>query len=373
MEVIMNKAERYIEYSMEHFKNYKEDWNYEDGCVLMGCVQLFQATGDKRYQEFVLNYLEGFIREDGTIVNYEEDKFNIDSINPGKVLFSAYEWTGETKYLEAVERLMNQVRQQPRTGCGNFWHKKIYPNQIWLDGLYMAQPFYMAYETRLGKKENYNDIINQFKNVRKYLYNENKGLYYHAYDEAREQFWADKATGTSPNFWLRSMGWYLMALVDVMSEMDETIFEQYKVLEELLREAVKGILTYQDEESSLFYQVIDRSDKKENYLETSGSAMIGYAILKGCRLGALLKEKYQSIGEAIVASITERMIMEEKGAWTLNGICSVAGLGPADNLRRDGSVDYYLSEPIVSNDHKGMGAYFMAVAEKLLIDKKGHE
>ncbi len=368
----MNKAEQYIEYSIKHFKKFKDDWNYEDGCVLTGCAQLYRATGDRRYQDFVLNYLDGFIQDNGAIANYEEEKYNIDCINPGKALYDAYEWTGEEKYLKAIERLLNQLRHQPRTKCGNFWHKKIYPYQIWLDGLYMAQPFYMAYETRLGKKENYNDIITQFNNVRKYLYNENKGLYYHAYDEAREQFWADKVTGTSPNFWLRSMGWYLMALVDVMSEMDETIFEQYKVLEELLREAVKGILKYQDEESGLFYQVIDRPDIKENYLETSGSIMIGYVILKGCRLGALLKEKYQAIGEAIIASLTDRMIEEEKGIWRLKGICSVAGLGPADNPRRDGSIEYYLSEPIVCDDHKAMGAYFMATAELLMLHGKGY-
>ncbi len=370
MNGIENKARQYIEYCLKHFKGYKENWNYEDGCILTGCAQLYEATGDQRFQKLVLEYLKNFIREDGTIANYEEEKYNIDSINSGKVLFAAYGWTGEEKYRRAIEVLMNQLRHQPRTKCGSFWHKKIYPNQIWLDGLYMAQPFYMAYETRLGKKENYNDIVRQFKNVRQYLYDQQKGLYYHAYDEARELFWADKTTGTSPNFWLRSMGWYLMALVDVMSEMDETIFEQYKVLEDLLREAVRGILQYQDKESSLFYQVIDRADAEGNYLETSGSAMIGYAILKGCRLGALLKEKYQPVGEAIAASLTERRIIEEDGAWRLTGICSVAGLGPADNLRRDGSVEYYLSEPVVGDDHKGMGAYLMMIAEELLLHSR---
>lgn len=364
---ILNKTNQYISDSLKNFKNDTDYWNYEDGCVLMGCAQLYQATGDESYRNFVLTYLEGFIRGDGSIANYEKDKFNIDSINPGKILFYAYEWTGEEKYRKAIDILMEQVKNQPRTKCGNFWHKKIYTNQIWLDGLYMAQPFYMMYETKLGKKENYMDIIGQFKNVRQYLFDENKGLYYHAYDEAKEQFWADKVTGKSPNFWLRSMGWYLMALVDVMSEMDEAIFEQYKVLEDLLREAVTGILRYQDPENKLFYQVIDRADVKENYLETSGSAMVGYAILKGCRMGALLKDKYQAQGEAIVDSLSALMLIEEAGIIKLKGICSVAGLGPADNHRRDGSVEYYLSEPVVCDDHKGMGAYFMAYAQKLLL------
>lgn len=363
----MLKLEQYITYSLRHFTEYKKNWNYEDGCVLMGCVQLYQATGEKSYQEFILKYLDKFIQEDGTIINYEKDKYNIDSINSGKVLFYAYEWTGEEKYRKAIEVLMDQLRNQPRTKCGNFWHKLIYPNQIWLDGLYMAQPFYMRYETKFGKKEHYNDIIEQFKNVRTYLYDENKGLYCHAYDAAKEQIWADKKTGMSPNFWLRSMGWYLMALIDVMSEMDETIFEHYKVLEGVFREAVKGILAYQDANGKMFYQVIDRADVKENYLETSGSAMVGYAILKGCRMGALLKDKYQAIGEEIVDSITKNMLIEEEGILKLSGICSVAGLGPVDNPRRDGSVEYYLSEPVVCDDHKGMGAYMMAYAQKLML------
>lgn len=360
------KFDRFITNYLTHFQGEKKKWNYEDGCVLMGCVQLYQATGEKRYQEFVMDYLKDYITEDGTILFYEEEKYNIDSINTGKTLFYAYEWSGQEKYRIAIEALMDQLRNHPRTMGGNFWHKKIYPYQIWLDGLYMAQPFYMMYETKFEGKEHYDDIIEQFENVKKYLYNEDKGLYYHAYDEAKEQFWANKETGTSPNFWLRSMGWYLMALIDVMSEMDETIFEHYKVLEELFREGIKGILQYQDHKSKLFYQVIDRADIKGNYLETSGSAMIGYAILKGCNLGVLLKDKYQEIGEGIVTSLTENMLIEIDKTLRLSNICSVAGLGPANNSRRDGSVDYYLSEPIICDDQKGVGAYMMAYAQKLM-------
>ena len=361
------KFKRYMDDFLTHFQGEMKKWNYEDGCVLMGCVQLYQATGDKRYQELVLNYLNDYITKDGKILYYEEEKYNIDSIHTGKVLFYAYEWTKEERYQKGIEVLMNQLHNQPRTQSGNFWHKKIYPDQIWLDGLYMAQPFYMMYETKYNKKENYRDIIEQFKNVRKYLYNEEKGLYYHGYDESRKVFWADKVTGKSKNFWLRSMGWYLMALIDTMDEMDESVFEQYKVLEELFREAVRGVLKYQDKSSGLFYQIIDRKDIKENYLETSGSAMIGYALLKGCRIGALIKEKYLKTGEEIVDALTEHMLMEEEGTLKLSHICSVAGLGPENDLRRDGSVAYYLSEPVVRDDHKGVGAYMMAYAQKLMV------
>lgn len=350
-----------------HFQGEMKKWNYEDGCVLMGWVQLYQVTGEKKYQEFVLKYLEEYITRTGEIQYYQEEKYNIDSIHTGKVLFYAYEWTGEERYRKGIEVLRNQLKNQPRTNSGSFWHKKIYPNQIWLDGLYMAQPFYMMYETKYNKKENYIDMIEQFKNARKYLYHEEKKLYYHAYDESREAFWADKETGQSKNFWLRSMGWYLMALIDTMDEMDESIFEQYKVLEDLFKEAVRGILKYQDKSSKLFYQVIDRKDVETNYLETSGSAMIGYAILKGCRMGALLKEKYQSIGEEIVDALTEKMIIEQGDRLKLSNICSVAGLGPQMDTRRDGSVEYYLSEPVVCDDHKGVGAYMMAYAQKLML------
>ena len=365
------KAEKFIKDYLQNFKKHKDAWNYEDGCILMGCVQLYQVTGDGFYQQTVLNYLDDFIREDGTINNYEKEKYNIDNINSGKVLFYAYEWTKEKKYLSAIEHLMEQLTEHPRTKSGNFWHKKIYPNQIWLDGLYMAQPFYMMYETRYHKKENYADIITQFQNVRKYMFNEEKSLYYHGYDETKSIFWANKETGNSPNFWLRSMGWYLMALIDVMDEMDEAIFEQYMVLEELFREAVRGILKYQDKDSNLFYQVIDHPEEKGNYLETSGSVMVAYAIIKGCLLGALLKEKYLQRGLDILDAITDKMLIEENGRLTLSRNCAVAGLGPEGDTRRDGSVAYYLSEPVICNDHKGIGAYIMAYAEQLKVRNGG--
>lgn len=355
----------YIDNYIFNYKNYKSYWNYEDGCVLMGCLQLYLATGNEKYYVFVINYVNNFIDEDGTINNYKLDSLSLDNINTGKVLFFIYKKTKIEKYKKAIIFLMGQLKRCPRTNCGNFWHKKIYPNQIWLDGLYMAQPFYMQYETIFNNKENYNDIILQFDNVRRFMYNDKKCLYYHGYDEAKIQPWADKITGLSHNFWLRSMGWYLMAEIDVIDSMSIEIFEQYKKLCDNFKKDIKGILKYQDKTSKLFYQIIDRSDVKDNYTETSGSAMIAYSIMKGCRLGVLSKEKYASVGIEIMESLILNKLVEEKGKLVLKDICWVAGLGPGSN--RDGSVEYYLSEEIVSNDSKGVGPFMMAYAQMLML------
>ncbi|NLP34624.1 MAG: glycosyl hydrolase family 88 [Clostridiales bacterium] len=361
----METVSKFIKNYLDRYCNFKEYWNYEDGCVLIGCVQLYKATKDPYYKEFIIRYMKDFIRPDGGINGFDKEEYNIDSINSGKVLFFLYEETGEDKYRYAIDTLMGQLAAHPRTKCGNFWHKKRYPNQIWLDGLYMAQPFYMAYETEFNQKQGYNDIINQFENVRKNLYNNDKGLYYHAYDEAKIQYWANKETGLSPNFWLRSMGWYLMAIIDTMDEISIEIFEHYKRLEELFKEAIKGILQYQDKESKLFYQVIDKAEIDGNYLETSGSAMIAYAILKACRKDVLHKEKYQFIGEEILNKLVEYKLVEKDGNIHLSGICSVAGLGPGEE--RDGSIEYYLSEKVVCDDPKGVGPFMMAYAQWLML------
>ncbi|MBQ8843127.1 MAG: glycoside hydrolase family 88 protein, partial [Ruminiclostridium sp.] len=182
----------YINNFLNNYQHYKEYWNYEDGCVLMGCQQLYEATGEKKYLDFILTYLDPLVEEDGIISNYEFGKHNIDGFNAGKVLFLAYRETKNEKYRKAIDFLIGSLSEQPRTKDGNFFHKAIYPNQVWLDGLYMAQPFYMEYETTFNKKENYNDMLNQFRNVRKYMYNPEKKLYYHGYDEAKIQPWADK-------------------------------------------------------------------------------------------------------------------------------------------------------------------------------------
>ncbi len=340
-------------------------WNYEDGCVLIGLHALAEATGDDYYIEALQAFTDRYITEDGEIRCYRMEEYNIDFIPAGRVLFYLYEKTGEIKYRQAIEKLEEQLRHHPRTNSGNFWHKKIYPYQVWLDGLYMGQPFYIAYENLFGDGSNYDDIMNQFRNVKKHLYDENTHLYYHAWDESRKSFWCDKETGLSAGFWTRAIGWYLMALADVYDLMPE---ERTADREELAREwktALDGMLEWQDERSGLFYQVPNLPDKEGNYLETSGSFMVAYSLFKGTRLGVLQDEKYGHLGKKIMLGIEFYRFYMKNDSICLGGICKGAGLGPEGNFRRDGSVEYYLSEEVVSDEQKGAGVCMMAYAEYL--------
>lgn len=355
----------YFKELLKTYQPYKTYWNYEDGCILKGCIDLYNATGDEAFKQYVLDYVSTYVKEDGSIPNYEMRQYNIDSINCGKALFFALEQTGDERFRKAIEFHMQRLREHPRCACGSFWHKQLYPNQIWLDGLYMAQPFYMAYEMKFGGMEKVGDVVRQFKNVRKYMWNAEKGLNYHAFDEAREQFWADKETGLSANFWLRSTGWYLMALVDTIGLCSEMLYEHWRALVDIFRESLAGVLQYQAADG-LFYQVIDHPEAEGNYTETSGSAMVAYALLKGVRLGILDPEKYLPIGKRVMEALIEtKLIPEEDGVTRLTDICWVAGLGPAKNPNRDGSVAYYLSEPRKSDDAKGVGPFIMAYSEYL--------
>jgi unsaturated rhamnogalacturonyl hydrolase len=227
----------------------------------------------------------------------------------------------------------------------------------------MMQVFYTRYETERNKFKNYSDIVGQFKNVYDIMRDKETGLYYHAYDSSKSMFWANKETGLSQNYWLRSIGWYTVALIDVYDYMDEQMYDEFNTLKVIFKEAIDGILLYQDKESKMFWQVPNFPGREGNYLETSGSSMISYAILKGVRLG-VLPERYQRIGVEIFEGIVSKYLtVKEDGDLNLAGICLVAGLGPENNLRRDGSYEYYISEPIVENDAKGVGPLIMAYTE----------
>lgn len=340
----------------------KPSWNYIDGCMMVSLLELYKTTKDEKYLSFVKNYVDYYVHEDGTILGYSKEKYSTDDVSETRVLFDLYTYTKEEKYLKAIELVHEQILTHPRTKEGNFWHKKIYPNQVWLDGLYMMQPFYTRYETEFNKMQNYNDIVSQFKNVYTLMRDAETGLYYHGYDSSKTLFWADPNTGLSKNFWLRSLGWYTVALIDVYEYMNEQMFDERHSIMEIFKETVDSILNYQDAKSKMFYQVPNYPEREGNYLETSGSCMIAYAILKGVRLKAL-PVRYQQIGLDIFDGICNTYLTVKNDDLNLGGICLVAGLGPETNLRRDGSYEYYMSEPIVENDAKGVGPFIMAYTE----------
>ena len=347
----------------------KPAWNYIDGCMMTSLIELYKATNDEKYLDFVKRFVDFYVREDGTILGYEMEKYSTDDVSESRILFDLYKFTNEEKYDKAIEMCYEQILTHPRTKEGNFWHKKIYPNQVWLDGLYMMQVFYTRYETERNKLQNYSDIVNQFKNVYNIMRDKETGLYYHAYDSSKSMFWANKETGLSQNYWLRSIGWYTVALIDVYSYMDEQMYDEYHTIKEIFKETIDSILKYQDSESKMFYQVPNFPGREKNYLETSGSCMIAFAILKGVRLKAL-PERYLQIGLDIFNGVCNKYLtVKEDGDLNLGGICLVAGLGPKNNLRRDGTYEYYMSEPIVENDAKGVGPFIMAYTEVKRLNK----
>ncbi len=338
-------------------------WNYIDGCMITSVLRLYAFTGEQKYLDFAKKFMDGFVQEDGSIRTYDPAEYNLDNVRPACNLFALYDLTGEEKYRKAMDVVRGQLETMPRTKEGNFWHKQIYPNQVWLDGLYMAQPFYMEYERRYRKMSGCLDSFHQFENVRRLLKNAQTGLYYHGYDESREMYWSNPDTGCSPNYWLRATGWFMAGLVDTTEAMGEELYQEYRTLQEILQELADAVLKYEDPQAHMFYQVIDRKEDEGNYLETSGSALICYALLKAARLG-YLPPRYAERAEKIFYGITDRYLSRnEDGTPRLGGICLVAGLGGSQH--RDGSTAYYYSEPVVENDAKGTGPLLMAYTEIL--------
>ncbi len=343
----------------------KPAWNYIDGCIMTSMYTEYRRTGERKLLEFIDNFVDYYVFEDGTIRGYELETYNLDNLNEGRILFDLYRETGKEKYKKGIELLHRQIENQPRTGTGNFWHKLIYPDQVWLDGLYMAQVFYTRYETEFNGGKNYPDIARQFRGVYENMYDKQKRLYYHGWDYSKKAFWADKQTGLSKSFWLRSVGWYTVGLVDAISYIDESLKGGKECKEELVaifKETIEGLERYVDPEGKMFWQVPDRGGEKGNYLETSGSAMISYAMLKGARLG-IIDARFSALGKEVFDGICAKYLTERDGKLNLGGICLVAGLGPETNRRRDGSYEYYISEPVVENDAKGAGPFVMAYTE----------
>ena len=332
-------------------------WNYQTGLFLKALLDLWKQTGKNNYFEYTKVVIDSYIDQDGNIKTYNMEEFNIDKINSGKVLLSLFEITNEEKYKKAAFILREQLKNHPRTKEGGFWHKKRYPWQMWLDGIYMASPFYAEFSKLFNQQEGFDDVAKQILLIDVHTRNPKTGLRYHGWDESNQQKWADPETGCSPNFWGRGMGWYAMALVDVLDFLPEDYPKRQHIIF-ILNDLIKSIAKYQDKKSGLWFQVVDQGNRDGNYLEASASSMFVYAIAKSVDKKYVGTEYWDSAQKGFDGLIKQLVTVDENGLVNLNQICSVAGLG--GDPYRDGSYEYYLSEPVVSNDLKGVGPFIMA-------------
>jgi unsaturated rhamnogalacturonyl hydrolase len=341
-------------------------WGYEPGVMLEALRQVWAATDDRRYAAYIQREIDLYVTDKGDIRTYEYGTFNLDNIPTGRQLLWLYSKTGQEKYRRAADLLRKQLREQPRTASGGFWHKQIYPYQMWLDGLYMAEPFYARYGVLFSDPEIFDDVVKQFTEIEARTRDTVSGLLYHAWDESKAQRWADPVTGRSPHFWGRAVGWYMMGLVDVLEVLPES-HPGRRQLVAILGRLSESVLRCRDPGSAVWYQVMDLPGREGNYLEASASCMFVYAFARGAQRG-YLPPSYRKAAEESFAGILKQFVTveEQSGMVSLHKTCRGAGLG--GNPYRDGSFSYYISEAQRDNDFKGVGPFIMAA---LCLEQKG--
>lgn len=339
-------------------------WHYETGCILKAMERVWLKTGTDQYLDFIKKSMDPMIQPDGEIKGYTLEEYNLDQINTGRVLFFLHRQTGEAKFLEALHLLRLQMKSHPRTSDGGFWHKKIYPYQMWLDGLWMASPFLAEYGQVFHEPALFDETTNQILLMEKHTRDPISGLLFHAWDESKTQKWANPISGCSPHFWGRAMGWLTMAIVDILDYLPIDHPKRGEVIG-IFRRVMVAVSEVQDETTGLWYQVLDQGNREGNYLEASASAMFTYAMFKGARMNYLEKDFIAAAEKAFNGMIQHFMKIDAQDDVGLGNICSVAGLG--GKPYRDGSYQYYVGEKIATNDLKGLTPFMMASVEREML------
>ncbi|WP_251106572.1 glycoside hydrolase family 88 protein [Alloacidobacterium dinghuense] len=335
-------------------------WNYELGVLLQGMNDAWYHSANGAYYTYIKESIDPFINEDGSISTYKPENNALDDLVLGRELLLLYEVTQDAKYYKAAMLLRQQLKEHPRTSDGGFWHKQRYPQQMWLDGLYMAEPFYAEYAATFHEPQDFEDITQQFVLMEKHSRDPKTGLLHHGWDETKTQIWADKTTGISPNFWARGMGWYMMALVDTLPYYPDNDPGREQLLG-ILQRLATAVAKYQDKNSGLWYEVVDKAGSKDNYFESSAACMFTYAFAKGVRLGYLSTNYSSTAARAYQGILKQFARVDSTGEVTLTETVKAIGLG-TDKVH-DGSYSYYVSQEVISNDPKGIGAFLMASTE----------
>lgn len=344
--------------SLIYYNNNNPKFEYD--YAFLGAAIDKLGDRDKKYSDYMKSYIDYFVQEDGTIKGYKLTDYNIDRVRPGNNLFTLYERTGEKKYKIAIESLVSQLATHPRTKAGGFWHKKVYPYQMWLDGIYMGSPFLARYAKDFNKPELFDEVTFQILEIYKRTLDPKTGLVYHAWDESREQRWCNPETGQSKHFWSRATGWYMMALVDVLDYLPENHPDRPALIK-ILNDLSSALVKVQDPESGLWFQVLDQGNRERNYLEASGTAMFIYSFAKAAKMG-YLEKKYLNIADAAFDSMVKNMVTTgDDGLPVLTNTCGACGLG--GNPYREADYNYYVTEKKVDNDSKGVAPFILAAIE----------
>ncbi len=337
----------------------KPKWGYVQGLVCQALLKVSEQYNEPKYFDYVKNtYVDMVVDSSGHINRYNKNSFKLDDINSGKLLFTLYSKTGDERYRILIDILRDQLKDQPRVEGGGFWHKKIYTNQMWLDGLYMGLPFYAHYATTYGNTDNLNDITSQLLLVQKNLKDDKTGLYYHGWDATKKVYWADPETGLSQNFWGRGVGWLYMAIVDVLDYIPKD-HKDYQNLVLMYQDLTDAIIQFQQEETVVWYQVPNYPSREGNYLEATASCMFVFGMFKGIQNGILSDEYLDAAKKGYQGIFKNFVRKDQNGNLEITNCCAGAGLGPADNPVRDGSYKYYIEEKIRSNDGKAIGPLIM--------------
>ncbi|MCW3806355.1 glycoside hydrolase family 88/105 protein [Plebeiibacterium marinum] len=336
----------------------KVKWEYDYAFLGQAIDRLGDL--DPKYSEYMQAYIDYFVREDGSIYKYKLSDYNIDRVNPGKNVITLYKRTGNEKYKKVIDQLVLQMKEHPKTKSDGYWHKKRYPYQMWLDGIYMASPFLAQYAKEFNEPQWFDVVTHQIKLIYSKTRDEKSGLLYHAWDESKQQKWSDPETGLSPHFWSRAMGWYVMAIVDVLDFLPDRHPDREELIA-ILNNTCEALLKVRDSESALWYQVLDQGNREGNYLEGSGSAMFAYVFAKGANKG-YLNQAYLNLANETFDGIINHLITEgTDGKIEMKDICGGCGLG--GNPYRDGSFEYYITETKVTNDTKGVAPFILAAIE----------
>jgi unsaturated rhamnogalacturonyl hydrolase len=343
----------------------KPKWDYAAGIELESFLDVYQHYGDQRIMDYLQTYIDAMIAADGSIRGYQMDAYNLDQIRTGKLIYRMNQMHAQSKLMDAMRLLYRQLQTQPRTENGIWWHKQIYPHQTWLDGLFMAQPFYASVAPLMTENVDsvYNDVMKQIVLAAKCTYDSVTGLNRHAWDETHTMFWADKQTGRSPHCWGRAEGWLTMTLVELLDVLPSDDAHR-ETLVSLLGKVLNAVVRFQDPQSGLWYQVMDELKRKGNYLEATCSCMFTYVLLKSYRKGYVDQSYFDAGIKGFNAILKHFIQINSEHTITLKQCCSVAGLGGTDEAgKRNGSFEYYIQEPIRENDPKGVGPFIWAALE----------